>query len=104
MEHKIITGRKPRLKRRKNIDEQTNQRIHEHLADENDVISEEDIQNAKTEVPEVVDTNTDNAEGEVKTNAEIEEEIKEKLKEDPDVKPGEKKDNADITPWNILDA
>ena len=34
-------------------DEQTNKRIHEHLANEDDVITPEDISNAKTEIEPV---------------------------------------------------
>ncbi|UEG48672.1 hypothetical protein LK994_08485 [Ferruginibacter lapsinanis] len=37
-------------------DTQTNKRIHEHLTNENDVISDEDINNAKTDITTINDS------------------------------------------------
>lgn len=70
-------------------DEQTNKRIHEHLANEDDVITPEDISNAITEIEPV-------SEEEEKAH-ETEDEKEEKEKHI--------KDNTDPeidTPWNIL--
>ena len=52
-------------------DEATRDKIHKHLSDINDVITEDDIKNAKTslsEGPSRVDENIDPIDGEVKDN------------------------------------
>jgi len=73
-------------------DEQTNKRIHEHLANEDDVITPEDISNAKTEVEPL-------SEEEEKTEENQESDVEKKEKEK------HIKDNTDPeidTSWNIL--
>jgi len=78
------------------IDEHTDKRIHEHLSNEKDSISEEDIRNVKTGV-----------------DAEPEEDItttgKPEIVNEGTEKPGEEiiKDNSDPeidTSWNILES
>ena len=82
-------------------DEKTSLKIHQHLSDKNDEISEQDLQNIRT------DFNDDNPPGE-EQNASSEETENEKNETDDKEETGENKDTREnpplITPWNILDA
>jgi hypothetical protein len=81
-------------KEKRFVDEQTDKRNYEHLTNENDEISEEDISNVKTDV---TDPN------EHVSTSRVEEDIpaeKEDNDEDND-EPGSNKEGIQ-TPWNIL--
>jgi len=82
-------------------DEKTSLKIHQHLSDKNDEISEEDIQNART------DFNEGNPVG-AEQNASSEETEGYKNKTDDKKETAENNDTEEkpplITPWNILDA
>jgi hypothetical protein len=83
--------------RRKQLkDLKTEERIHEHLSNESDVISEADIKNAKTKDFDAVQPDINEEEGKEERN---DQGIDEKKKQ------GEKEGDADsgmVTPWNIL--
>lgn len=82
-------------KRKQYEDLKTHDRIHEHLSNKSDVISEEDIENAKTvsfdeelPVPNSSPANTETQPGEANEAEEKEGEA----------------DTGMVTPWNILGA
>ncbi len=79
------------------IDERTEERIQEHLTNENDVITEEDIANAPTGIVEKKGIPDPEQLPEGKKE-ELEEE--EKLLEEKKVKNNE--DPSIETPWNVL--
>lgn len=76
-------------------DDKTRDRIHEHLSNPSDVISEEDIQQAKTETFDVVPDSAGMEAG----NSENKDEEKTKTDEDDGEAGG-----GMVTPWNILGA
>ena len=82
------------------VDERTQKKIHEHLNNEDDIITEQDIANVTTGiVMENESINLDVAENDI---AEIEE-IKENSDKDLEDKKIKNNEDADIdTPWNIL--
>lgn len=75
-------------------DEQTDNRNHEHLLNEQDSISEADIRNVKTDesITEVKHVNDDQKPGSTETDIANEDRVV-KDNEDPEIG----------TPWNILD-
>jgi hypothetical protein len=73
-------------------DEATNRKIHRHLSDKNDVISEEDIRNVRTDFTEITTASSTRASDE-----------KEQVsKEDGEVVNGKNDDNSILTPWSVL--
>lgn len=79
------------------IDERTEERIQEHLTNEHDVITEEDIANAPTGIVE---------NKELQEQPELSDERKEELEEeDKELEEKKVKPNQDPsveTPWNVL--
>lgn len=78
-------------------DKRTDERIREHLTNEKDSISADDIKN--------VQSNVSGASEEVKTD-EDDEKVIDNTKDDEEYigKDDEEKDKpADITPWNVID-
>ena len=76
-------------------DDKTRDRIHEHLSNPSDVISDEDIQQAKTDRFDEVTTTP----GEGLPDSDDKDEKKTKTEEDD----GDAADGM-VTPWNILGA
>ena len=75
-------------------DEQTQQRIHEHLRNETDLISEEDIANVKSSFGGEKDLDSSNEEEAITE--------KEKGEQNEDEKKEEGEVSRIETPWNIL--
>lgn len=81
-------------------DEKTSQKIHQHLSDKNDVISEQDIENVRTDFNEESPAGAEQASSEETENEKNETGDKKETGENKD-----KQENPPlITPWNILDA
>jgi polyhydroxyalkanoate synthesis regulator phasin len=75
---------------RKPGDAQTQKRIHEHLADKKDIITEDDIKNAKADITEMEQQPTA---------------VQKKNDEDPEDKKVKDNTNPGIqTTWNILES
>ncbi|MEO6546666.1 MAG: hypothetical protein ABIN94_01655 [Ferruginibacter sp.] len=84
----------PEKENKKFNDDLTDKRVHEHLVNENDIISDEDIENVKTDVVDIENI----------TSTKLPEE---KSSENEESDAAEKKDEDDHgdrieTPWNIL--
>lgn len=75
----------------KPFDEQTDRRIHEHLSNKNDVISEDDIRNIKTNIEENKEPHQD------PENPIIENPEEKNLKDDRDP-------DVDTASWGILES
>lgn len=96
----------PTNKDRRFIDEQTNKRIHEHLTNESDRVSEEDIRNVKTDFSY---NSPDNGRPTDTERSRIGKEKgkKGKKKIDENADTDQIKDNSDPeieTSWNILES
>ncbi|MEO5893493.1 MAG: hypothetical protein ABIQ31_24785 [Ferruginibacter sp.] len=78
-------------------DDQTDKRIHEHLANENDSISEEDINNVKTDVADKENIVSTSVAKEKSSEKDANDESDEEGKKDK----GEQENRIE-TPWNIL--
>ena len=81
-------------KRKTLQDSKTHDRIHEHISNKSDVISEDDIKDAKTE-------NFDEDQSSIK-DAELPE-AREDGEENRNIEDGDS-DSGMVTPWNILGA
>ncbi len=76
-------------------DERTDQKIRQHFSDINDVITEEDIRNVKTDFHPVTPATPGKERGRVTTDATKEPGEEQQPKED---------EHPIITPWNVLGA
>ena len=83
-------------------DEKTNQKIHRHLSDQNDVISEDDIKNVRTDIAETTEASTGQLNENNSNAADLPVENPE-LTTDGDAENGNQ-GRAVITPCDVLDA
>ena len=85
-------------------DEATNKKIHQHLSDKTDVISEQDIKNVRTDFPETATEEIPSAAGNTETlpgesgGAEDNEEPA----KNEEIEETKEDEHPIITPWNIL--
>ncbi|MEO6722155.1 MAG: hypothetical protein ABIN67_17445 [Ferruginibacter sp.] len=79
-------------------DEVTNRKIHRHLSDKNDIISEDDIRNVRTDFSETITPVGSEANDESITER-AEEAVPNK---DGEVVIGKNEDNSVLTPWSLL--
>ncbi len=79
-------------KQPKKFDEGTDKRIHEHLSDEDDQISEDDIRNVRTDI-EDVDVPEEETELPIADDTDNTDELETKDNLDPDV---------DTSSWEVL--
>ena len=92
-------------KPRRFMDEKTNKRIHEHLTNENDHVTEQDIRNVKIGIDDSIDENTPETPGEVSENSKGSGKSPEEEKKSPEEE--KLKDNSDPeieSSWEVLES
>lgn len=81
------------------VDEETDKRNYEHITNENDQITHEDIANIKTDVTEMSDSQP--SASELPDESQLPDESEEDDDNESD-DPKDEKDRGMETPWNIL--
>lgn len=76
------------------FDEKTENKVHQHLSDASDLISDEDIKEVRTDVGVTAEPSQGFSEEELKNPEKEEEQLKKK---------GDEDDHSIISSWNILD-
>ena len=84
-------------------DEKTDERIRRHFSDINDVITEQDIENVKTDFDDDGDrANSNEREAESKSRTEQRRDEKDEERKEEDLDAGSKSSTS-VSPWNVVD-
>ena len=85
-------------------DEATNKKIHQHLSDKTDVISEQDIENVRTDFPKAATEEIPSAVGNTETLPGASEGVEDNDEpaKNEETEENKEDDHPIITPWNVL--